>query len=1300
MIRGPPGSGKSYLANLIQEKEKKMGNNRVTTLSLHKFHDGPWDAEKLRKCQEDQLNELKKLVLDDFFNLIVVEVEGGKLTYFNKFVHCAITRGNFKTYYIEIHQPYDICIKYNVNRRGFAEILDTIEDLDRYPPSLNHELLDPTSLLKPPAPVEEKGNINEFATNLAQLLQNKNVMELLQSQLNPQKQETQLNPLMTPQAGPMIQPQVRPLMTSPVRPLMTETMMRPPHFQQNQFQQQQNNFGNPPPNFDGSRNFSSNFSLNSKPFGKENFDYNFGQQPPQEPTYDDCPTFTPAKIIDYKHAHMPTLYEQLMEFKVFRVIDYKHKTSPNLRDFVKDIDTDKIIEKRKSVALRKKILEYLKSAERPEDTVSNPKYPRNWEVIPRAHRPPLKNKRKKKKTAKIMRVLARIDDSWMTKGYSETARKMDLEEISSDESISSSFADEASQKKDDLFDDDCFEEPTVMLTPPGTTPHFNRFNHHRVMDIKRLLWNPERQSRPSRVSIILRGPPGSGKSHLAQLIKKKETEMGNSGLRIVSINDYFEALDEKDYDNELQMVETFLNQMVKLVDNRMKEAVCNFIIIDAENIDLKFYHQFYQAGASKGFTTYTIELYQTLEVCLSQNIHGKPEAEIKVDIEKLEKNRIPDNHVLLIATELYVENNCLVNPALKKVEDKNEISKSSNSHEDVPSTSQLFKSLDSKIPKFNWHLRSIINIEDILEEPGRSTRSSRIMIILRGPPGAGKTYLAGLIRAKEVEKGNAEGVINLSIDDYFIDPFTLSYKYDRNKVAKNIEGMLQTLTSIIGNQSYNFIIIDAENGDLKVYEKFHKAGVAGGFKCYTIELLQDAEICATNNNHNRPIEDIKNVLEEMKSSLIPNYHVLLNPLYLYTGESLKTSTKHDESRPLKSALKACDSLISPILGLNRLSKTTQPKNNVHEEFRSRLKQPIMVKGEFTMKNFNPPKLPEFNWHNREIVDIREIIEEPGRSSRPDKIIIVLRGAPGAGKTYLANLIERKEVEKGNRAHFKLLTMDEYFVSEQTREVVDENGAKRSETYKQYDYEPLKLNSYMESLVEQLKNVTQKNEFKFIVVDGDFCDLKFYEKVFEIAKSKNYTGYTIEVNQDNDICMKYNDHKRDDEVAAKNELMGSMPTPEEHILLDPEYLYGEYNYNLASDEEKMEVSDIASDDDFESDEGIEASFGPLKKTQISSKWDDDGDAPDLLIERLDGTRNKTFENLTMAAYLKTDDEWTMRPSTSGKKRVRWADIEEKKEQEKMREIGFIVGQTDWKRMTDTTDGKSALEKTKYIEPRKK
>ena len=50
---------------------------------------------------------------------------------------------------------------------------------------------------------------------------------------------------------------------------------------------------------------------------------------------------------------------------------------------------------------------------------------------------------------------------------------------------------------------------------------------------------PGRHSRPRKLAIILRGLPGSGKSHAARLIKDLETQHGPGAPRIHSLDDYF-----------------------------------------------------------------------------------------------------------------------------------------------------------------------------------------------------------------------------------------------------------------------------------------------------------------------------------------------------------------------------------------------------------------------------------------------------------------------------------------------------------------------------------------------------------------------------------------------------------------------------------------------------------------------------------------------------------------------------------------------------------------------------------------
>lgn len=68
---------------------------------------------------------------------------------------------------------------------------------------------------------------------------------------------------------------------------------------------------------------------------------------------------------------------------------------------------------------------------------------------------------------------------------------------------------------------------------------------------------------------------------------------------------------------------------------------------------------------------------------------------------------------------------------------------------------------------------------------------------------------------------------------------------------------------------------------------------------------------------------------------------------------------------------------------------------------------------------------------------------------------------------------------------------------------------------------------------------------------------------------------------------------------------------------------------------------------------------------------------------------------MAYFLSVTDDYVRRSSAPGKKRVRWADIEEKSTQRRMREVGFVVGNTDWSRMMDDSHADKALNRTKFI-----
>jgi len=86
-------------------------------------------------------------------------------------------------------------------------------------------------------------------------------------------------------------------------------------------------------------------------------------------------------------------------------------------------------------------------------------------------------------------------------------------------------------------------------------------------------------------------------------------------------------------------------------------------------------------------------------------------------------------------------------------------------------------------------------------------------------------------------------------------------------------------------------------------------------------------------------------------------------------------------------------------------------------------------------------------------------------------------------------------------------------------------------------------------------------------------------------------------------------------------------------------------------------------------------------------------------RLDGTtekvRTKLAQHSTIEDWLELGEDYN-KPVQHGKKRVRWADIEERKSQARVKELGFVVGQTNWANQRDRDSAASnALATTKII-----
>lgn len=62
-----------------------------------------------------------------------------------------------------------------------------------------------------------------------------------------------------------------------------------------------------------------------------------------------------------------------------------------------------------------------------------------------------------------------------------------------------------------------------------------------------------------------------------------------------------------------------------------------------------------------------------------------------------------------------------------------------------------------------------------------------------------------------------------------------------------------------------------------------------------------------------------------------------------------------------------------------------------------------------------------------VIDARSLFSVGGRLSRPRRLVILLRGLPGAGKSTLARLLRDAETSAGGEAP-RLHSIDEYFLT--------------------------------------------------------------------------------------------------------------------------------------------------------------------------------------------------------------------------------------------------------------------------------
>lgn len=348
-MRGPPGSGKSHISKLIMEKEQAMGNNKVIFFTPSNSYASASGALEVANHREEFTKNIEETMKKNLSKFYVIEMESAEIHHLKKVLHIATEIGNVTCYLIELQQPGDICVKYGLRRRKLSDVNEVIGTIAKEPPPGNVQLIDAKSIFRKDIMKEKMIQIVKKSVDARDYTSAGHIIRSTTERIHNPYSRLSFTDNVTDLAD------VAKLMTDPEILQLIQLSM-------------------------------SKISLDNSIISSTH--------------YNVLPSLTAKMLIDYNHQPLKTLEDTLFTFCARKIIDYNHRSSPQLKKFIEEVDIEQIVAKRRAAERREKVLWYLATAEKPEQTASNPNYPSNWEIFSKYQPKPM-GKRRKKMSKKI-----------------------------------------------------------------------------------------------------------------------------------------------------------------------------------------------------------------------------------------------------------------------------------------------------------------------------------------------------------------------------------------------------------------------------------------------------------------------------------------------------------------------------------------------------------------------------------------------------------------------------------------------------------------------------------------------------------------------------------------------------------------------------------------------------------------------------------------------------------------------------------------------------------------------------------